>query len=249
MFPPFLHARRNDLKPSATINLFVVCFALASCGNSGGSGEDTDSGVDGGVSTTDTGIGSDTALPSDTGVPEPDAGDDAGPPLVPPAGCEEAIVFPDMILSTAVRDAIGKSAGDIFYADVAPLTSLVPAADLAPIINNLEGIQCVDNLTELDLSTNQIADISQLAALTKLETLILKENQVSDLSPLAGLVSLTHLDLSTNQVSDIAPLGGLESLQLLDLTENSLDCANPDTQAQLAGHLGRGVTLTSDCSE
>ena len=46
------------------------------------------------------------------------------------------------------------------------------------------------SLETLDLSKNQIADISPLAALSGMEVLWLSENQIADTSPLAAVTGL-----------------------------------------------------------
>ena len=56
--------------------------------------------------------------------------------------------------------------------------------------------------TELDLSRNQIKDVTPLAGLTKLELLWLHDNQITDLSPLAGLTKLIRLNLDGNPIPD-----------------------------------------------
>jgi Leucine-rich repeat (LRR) protein len=69
-------------------------------------------------------------------------------------------------------------------------------------------------LERLDLSGNEITDVSPLAGLTNLESLWLDENQISDLSPLKGLTNLKYLYLENNQISDLSPLAGLTLTEL-----------------------------------
>ena len=57
-------------------------------------------------------------------------------------------------------------------------------------------------LTHLDLSSNQISDVSALKELTQLTELQLSNNQISDVSPLKELTQLTRLTLGVNQISD-----------------------------------------------
>ena len=61
-------------------------------------------------------------------------------------------------------------------------------------------------LQQLDLSLNNIQDLTPLTKLTQLTALNLNGNQISDLTPLANLTQLTKLHLSENQISDLAPL-------------------------------------------
>jgi hypothetical protein len=68
------------------------------------------------------------------------------------------------------------------------------------------------NVTWLDLSGNQISDITPLSELTELRQLFLVNNQIIDLTPLSGLTNLETLDLYRNQITDITPLSGLKNL-------------------------------------
>ena len=66
----------------------------------------------------------------------------------------------------------------------------------------------------------EIADLSPLAGLTKLQSLEVPlggENVGVDLSPLAGLTDLRTLRTGSN-VTDLTPLSGLTGLRELDLT-------------------------------
>jgi Leucine-rich repeat (LRR) protein len=81
-------------------------------------------------------------------------------------------------------------------------------------------------LTDVDLDSNQIQDISSLSALANLRSLDLSGNQITDLSPLVANVSLGY-------GTGIAIEG------------NPIDCV---AQAQnIATLRARGVTVTTDC--
>ena len=58
------------------------------------------------------------------------------------------------------------------------------------------------HLTSLDLSDNEINDISALSGLRGLTSLNLSINQLTDISALSGLRGLTSLNLSINQLTD-----------------------------------------------
>ena len=64
-------------------------------------------------------------------------------------------------------------------------------------------------LTSLDLSQNQLRDISGLRDASALERLDLSQNQITDVSPLAGCAQLAALDLTDNPIQSAAPLMGL----------------------------------------
>ena len=72
-------------------------------------------------------------------------------------------------------------------------------------------------LRELDISGNQIADLSPLGGrVDKLQKVSAADNQIPDLTPLSGCSQLTSLDVSRNQ---LASLAGLEQAILLEELE------------------------------
>ena len=75
--------------------------------------------------------------------------------------------------------------------------------------------------TWLDLSACKITDLYllPLAELTNLEDLDLSYNEITDLSPLADLTNLEDLDLSSNEITDLSPLARLTNLKCLNLDE------------------------------
>lgn len=62
------------------------------------------------------------------------------------------------------------------------------------------------NLYELDLTRNQIKDISPLQNATSLRLLYLSYNLIEDIAPLASLKNCIKFDLSHNQIKDLLPL-------------------------------------------
>ncbi|MEO9128194.1 MAG: leucine-rich repeat domain-containing protein, partial [Microcoleus sp.] len=80
--------------------------------------------------------------------------------------------------------------------------------------------QILSSMTELDLGSNKITDLSSLASLTNLTTLNLQSNQISDISSLGSLTNLTTLNLESTGISDISSLGSLTNLTTLNLSLN-----------------------------
>ncbi|MEG3840661.1 leucine-rich repeat domain-containing protein [Microcoleus sp. herbarium14] len=80
----------------------------------------------------------------------------------------------------------------------------------------------LSNLTKLNLSTNQITDITPLSRLTNLTELHLYNNQISDLTGLSALINLTELELQFNQITDITGLSALTNLTELSLSNNQI---------------------------
>ena len=96
--------------------ILLVFLVFTSCGNDDGQSGDpsTDSDTD---TDTDTDSDSDTDSESDT---ETETETDS----TPPPGCEGVLSFPDSNLESAIRQAVYKPDGDIYYADVWNLTEL-----------------------------------------------------------------------------------------------------------------------------
>ncbi|MCL2018497.1 MAG: leucine-rich repeat domain-containing protein [Oscillospiraceae bacterium] len=92
------------------------------------------------------------------------------------------------------------------------------------------------NTSRLNLSGNQISNISLLENLTDLEELNLSSNLISDISPISELVALKDLRLFDNRITDltiidtsesgqittITPLSGLTDLEVLILGSNQI---------------------------
>ena len=132
----------------------------------------------------------------------------------------DTVNIPDAALENAIREELGIPTGVITLADMNRLTELFA---FLKGIADLTGLEAAQNLTYLDLGSNQISDISPLSGLTGLTQLILSVNQISDLSPLSGLTNLEgRLTLSYNQISDISPLSGLTNLTKLWLDNNQI---------------------------
>ena len=128
--------------------------------------------------------------------------------------------FDDKNLQNNVCAELGKNEGctiDLSEAEKITMLSAYGAGTA-----KLNGIECLTNLTWLNLNFNQISDISSLAGLINLKYLYLNGNQISDISSLAGLTNLEYFYLDTNPISDISSLAGLTNLTWLDLNTNQI---------------------------
>jgi internalin A len=94
-------------------------------------------------------------------------------------------------------------------------------------LSDISPLSSLVNLTFLNLSSNQIRDISPLSSLVNLSLLNLSSNQISDISPLSNLRNLSLLYLVNNQISDISPLSSLVNLTLLNLSSNQISDISP----------------------
>lgn len=139
------------------------------------------------------------------------------------AGLEDYVMdWQDENLEAAMRQVIWWIRDrDIMLSDVWELTEL----DLhSQGITNISALSSLLNLETLDLSSNhQITDISALSSLLNLKTLDLSSNrQITDISALSSLITLKSLDLRTTQITDISALSGLQNLETLSLTGNRI---------------------------
>src|SRR5690606_27526942 len=67
-------------------------------------------------------------------------------------------------------------------------------------------------LIGLNLSENQISDLSFLSNLTSITHLNLSGNDISDITVLSYLIKLTYLNVEENNIKDISPLAELRQL-------------------------------------
>ena len=94
-------------------------------------------------------------------------------------------------------------------------------------VSSLAALSHLTRLRELRLTDNQITDVSDLAELTNLIKLWLDFNQLTNISPLAGLVNLRELRLASNQINDVSPLSDLINLTQVNLQDNSISDLSP----------------------
>lgn len=89
-------------------------------------------------------------------------------------------------------------------------------------ITSLFGVESLWHVITLDLSNNEISDISDLWPLTRIEELYLANNEIGYIDVLSYLQKLRILDLSGNQIDDISPLFDLKHLEYLNLIGNRI---------------------------
>lgn len=92
-------------------------------------------------------------------------------------------------------------------------------------IELLDGIEYCKHVKILDLSNNEISDLSLLWNLESLEELYLENNQIGFIDSLSNLLHLKILDISENQIDDITPLMDLEMMEYLNVTGNQVPAA------------------------
>ncbi len=89
-------------------------------------------------------------------------------------------------------------------------------------IETLDGVEHCKHVVILDVSNNELSDISNLWDLNNLEELYLANNQIGYIDTLSNLLNLRVIDLSGNQIDDITPILELERLENLNLIGNPI---------------------------
>ena len=98
-------------------------------------------------------------------------------------------------------------------------------------VRDLSELSNLTDLVNLDLSRNYInGDLSALGAKDKLEKLTINSDgkyRLSDISAIGSFKRLTDLALEKQKISDVTPLKGLPLLKNLDLAENKIVDVSP----------------------
>lgn len=139
--------------------------------------------------------------PASTETPSP--GDSESTPAETTEPTEEpgpVVVFTDAALEAKVREAMGKSEGDITVAEAAAVVKL----DLSN--------ESFDDMTS---QNGGIRDLSDLKYFTSLEDLNISFNDISDFSPLAELKSIKALGFTGVSPKDLSALAGLTNMVCL----------------------------------
>lgn len=90
-------------------------------------------------------------------------------------------------------------------------------------IKDLEGIEYAVNLVSINLSKNNIRNISKIKNLKKLNNLELCENKIEDVSFFNELINLESIGLDCNNISSIPNLGNLKNLELINISNNKIN--------------------------
>lgn len=89
-------------------------------------------------------------------------------------------------------------------------------------IPKLLGLENMSKLLILDMSFNNIRDLSPVAALPQLEKLYVAQNKLRRMTGIENLTNLTELDLGANRIREIEQLEGLTNLKSLWLGKNKI---------------------------
>lgn len=158
-------------------------------------------------------------------------------------GVVEPAVFMDAEMEFAIRDTLGMNYEDPLYTnDLWGITDLVVPNN----IWTLEDLSKLPQLKSLTVHNAQLTTLSDIAALTDLESLdltgctfpiddlellkqipglkklVLSDCGISTIAGLAGLDNLTYLDISKNTVRNLDPIRSMEGMQELYLQHNAV---------------------------
>ncbi|EPH5443616.1 leucine-rich repeat domain-containing protein, partial [Listeria monocytogenes] len=140
-------------------------------------------------------------------------------------------VFPDANLAEFIQRVLQKPnvSAPVTQDELNSVENISADSGLYDNIASIEGVQYLNNLTELRLESldNSVSDLRPLSGLIKLEVISFYHSQISDLSPLSGLINLTSLTINDNKISDLSPLSNLSNLNKLDISGNQISDLSP----------------------
>jgi hypothetical protein len=114
---------------------------------------------------------------------------------------------------------------------VSALASLYQLNWLVMQSNHIQNVSPLASLTnlyyQLDLSANEISDISPITNLHSLTWLGAWQNKLTQLPSLIGLSNVTSLDFWGNQLTNVSGVSGMTQLNWLGLSRNNLTTIQP----------------------
>lgn len=133
---------------------------------------------------------------------------------------ETTIILEAQIIADKEESANKVKIGNMKY-DI-NMTDTLVLSDRELTDSDIVDLQYMTNITGIDLSNNNITDISPISNLTNLSYLCINDNNISDISALSKLTNLRELFLINNSISDISALSKLTNLRKLFLINNSI---------------------------
>lgn len=246
-----------NIKKTLCSVLLAGCFGIAVVSAFSGCDNGTGSHYHPVISTTMPG----TVAPDGTGSPVPtnNVVISTAEPVLPgntePPVIDREISFKDPYLENVIREALGKTVGNIYESDVARITSLTARVRG---IRSIEDLKYFTALEELDLYGNKICDLSPLSSLTGLKKLNISGNYSAlldktggtgmSLKPLSSLIMLQRLEAESNGIMDLTPLASLINMEYLNVRSNSVSNLNGLEQMTKLKELQAGQNKITDAS-
>lgn len=154
------------------------------------------------------------------------------PPADASADAKSDKLFPDPGLEAAVRAEVFAKRYNEERLTVDDVRNISRVVGVGKEIKNLEGLQHCTAVMLVDLSDNQITDLSPLAGLNKLQSITLAKNTIKDIKPLEGLTAVQLLDLSNNEVESLEAVQKMTNLRSLWVADNQLKSLEPIGQLE-----------------
>lgn len=130
------------------------------------------------------------------------------------------VYFQDANLDQAIRNHLNKPEGLVTKSELKSIKSLNVSNSG---IDNLGGIELLENLVDLNISYNNIQDLDDLQPLEDLKILKASNNEIQDIEAIKYLSELEIIDLKDNLIESIEALTYLNQLEYLLLEGNPID--------------------------
>lgn len=140
-----------------------------------------------------------------------------------------AKLFPDPGLESAVRAEVFAKRYNEEPLTVDDVKNISRVVGVKKGIKSLEGLQHCAALMLIDLSGNEIVDLSPISGLKRLQSITLSKNQITDLKPLEELTAVQLLDIADNKVTQLDALAKMSNLRSLWLANNQVTSLAPLT--------------------
>ncbi|TVQ43440.1 MAG: hypothetical protein EA362_11295 [Saprospirales bacterium] len=155
--------------------------------------------------------------------------DDMGPSPDPdpdPDPKEELVEFNDDALELAVANALGKTNGPVSKEEILELTELNISGQQ---IEDLTGLEEAVNLEKFEAQSTSISSFVPISQLSKMKWLDIRNTAIpnGNLSFLEGITGLEFVDFRGTGISDISNLALLTSLKEIYLRDNNIEDLSP----------------------
>ena len=150
-------------------------------------------------------------------------------PLEPPASIQapsssQPRIFASGTIGQILKDTAGNPFGQLTTEELEAFTTL----DLQQKeIDDLSGLERLQNLESLSVGQNQISSVAPLAGLEYLTQVDIGSNRITDVTALGQIPNLTSLSAGGNQIESVSGLAGLKNLKHLAISDNPITEASP----------------------
>ncbi|HEM1901277.1 TPA: leucine-rich repeat domain-containing protein, partial [Listeria monocytogenes] len=98
-------------------------------------------------------------------------------------------------------------------------------------LKDISALKDTPQLTNLSISANNISDISVLSECDNLRVFYAESNQLTSIEPLRNKTKLEYFDANFNQIKDVTPLSTIPTIRSIKIEENQIS-----DFSSLAGH-------------